>query len=255
MPFSAFELDGKTALVTGSGQGLGLEIAKGLSSAGAHVLVNGRTLEMLERAVSGIRDLGGSAEVCAFDVTDEPAVEKIFQDIGKMHGGLDILVNNVGIRDRRRLFEFELYSVRRLLEANLMAPFNLSRKAARLMMETGEGRIINMVSIAAQLGMPGDAAYIAAKGGLLSLTRALAAELGPFGITVNAVAPGVFATETNAGLIADPETRRRLERRTSMGRWGQPHEIAGAVVFLASPAASYVTGHMLTVDGGYLTHF
>ena len=255
MAFSGFELSEKIALVTGSGRGLGLEIAEGLSAAGAHVLVNGRNRETIEKAVSGIRSRGGSAEPCVFDVAREPSVKRLFEGIQNTHGRLDILVNNVGIRDRRSLFELDMNAVRRMLEVDLMAPFNLSRRAARMMMEKGEGRIINMVSIAALLGVAGDAAYIAAKGGLLSLTRALAAELGPSGITVNAVAPGVFATETNAALTANPDVKSRLAKRTSLGRWGEPHEIAGAVVFLASPAAAYVTGHMLAVDGGYLTHF
>lgn len=255
MPFAGFALDGKIALVTGAGRGLGLEIAKGLAAAGAHVLVNGRNREHLENALSIIRSAGGSADPLPFDVADEALADGVFQEIRARHGRLDILVNNVGIRDRRGLFEFKLEDVRQLLEVDLIAPFNLSRSAARIMMERGEGRIINIASIAALLGVAGDPVYATAKGGLLSFTRALAAELGPSGITVNAVAPGVFATETNQALIADPEVGPWLAKRTALGRWGKPHEIAGAVVFLASPSASYVTGHLLAVDGGYLAHF
>ena len=255
MPFSDFELNGRIALVTGAGRGLGLEIARGLAASGAHVLLNGRKEENLEEGISTIRLDGGSADACVFDVADEADVNRQFREIKKNYGPLHILVNNVGIRDRRNLFDFETDAIRRMLEVNLIAPFNLCRKAAKMMMERGEGRIINMVSIAALLGVQGDAAYITAKGGLLSLTRALAAELGPLGITVNAVAPGVFATETNAELVANPDVKARLAGRTALGRWGEPREIAGAVVFLASPAAAYVTGHMLAVDGGYLTHF
>jgi gluconate 5-dehydrogenase len=251
-----FSLAGRVALVTGSGRGLGLQVAHGLAGQGAQVFVNGRDEAAVCAAAESIRLRGGHAHALAFDVTNTEGVDSGFATIDTIAGRLDILVNNVGIRDRRDLFDFGLDDVRRMLEANLVAPFDLCRRAARRMIDGGRGgRIINITSIAGEIASPRDAPYTSAKGGLAALTRALAAELGSHRVTVNGVAPGFFETETNAAVAADPAVGRMLQRRTSLGRWGRPPEIAGAVIFLASDAASYVTGEIIAVDGGYLAHF
>lgn len=250
-----FDLGGRTALVTGGGQGLGFEIGAALAQAGAQVILNGRDPARLDAAVARIAAMGGKASALAFDVADAAAGTAAFRRIADEYGALDILVSNVGIRHRLPLREIGPEDFRRVLEVNLTAAFQLAREAVAMMVPRGRGRIIFVTSIAGPLGRAHDAAYIAAKGGLAAFARALAVEFGPQGITTNAIAPGYFATETNAAMVGDPKVEAWVKRRIPLQRWGTPREIAGAAVFLASDAGSYVNGHVLTVDGGLSASF
>jgi gluconate 5-dehydrogenase len=251
-----FDLSGRTALITGASRGLGLEIAKSLGQGGALVYLAGRDLPALDAACEAVAAAGGRARALPFDVTDEGAVLAALDDLDDGDGrGLDILVNCAGARDRRPLDDLDAQAVRDLLEVNLIAGFTLTRAAVPQMRAQGRGRIVHVTSIAGHVARANDAAYTASKAGLTGLVRASAAELGPHGITVNAVAPGYFATEANRPMAEDPEVTGWLAQRTSLGRWGQPGEIAGAVRFLVSDEAAYVTGQVIAVDGGFLARF
>jgi len=240
-----FSLKGRVALVTGASRGLGLAMAKALAAQGATVVVNARNAAELDAAA---RTIG--AEAMTFDVTDAAVSRAALEDIARRHGRLDILINNAGIQHRRPLTEWQDEDFDRVIAVNLSSCFRLSRDAARLMLPNRYGRIINTGSVAAILGRPTIHAYVAAKAGLHGLTRSMAAELGRHGITVNALAPGYFATELNTALLEDKAFTAWVEARTPAGRWAKPEELGGAAVFLASDAAAYVNGHVLAVDGG-----
>ncbi|MFO1086493.1 MAG: SDR family oxidoreductase [Reyranellaceae bacterium] len=240
-----FRLDGRTALVTGSARGLGWEMAKGLAEAGARVILHGRSRERLAPRLATLRDAGHAGSAVVFDMSDRAAMAAELSRAG----AIDILIHNVGERDRRSIQEIEPEAFARLIDVDLVAAHALVRLVMPGMIESGWGRLILVTSIVAHLASPGGASYAAAKGGLAALTRALATELGATGITTNAISPGFFATETNLTLASTP-AGARLRERCPAKRWAEPWEIAGAAIFLASPAASYVNGHTLVVDGG-----
>jgi gluconate 5-dehydrogenase len=244
---SDFSLDNRIALVTGSSRGIGWAIAQGLAAAGARVILHGRDPDRLRNAAT---KLPAAAGTLAFDVSDTAATKAAFESITNEHGRLDILVNNAGVIPRKPLLETTDEDWASVIDSNLSAYFRLSREAARLMVPAKSGRIIMISSIMGLVGRPTIPGYITAKAGLHGMVRALSAELAPLGITVNAIAPGFMPTDATAALHADPKFNEWISSRAPMGRWGDPSELAGPAVFLASRAASYVTGHILVVDGG-----
>jgi gluconate 5-dehydrogenase len=249
---ATFDLTGRSALITGSVRGLGREMARGLATAGAHVILNGRNQATLDRTAQELRDEGLAVSSAAFDVTDLDAAEATIGGLAP----IDVLVNNVGLRDRRGVAQLAPADLARMLDTHVVAAYALSRTIAASLTGRGVGgRIINVSSVIGQLGRLGDAAYPIAKAAVDGMTRALAAEFGPAGITVNSVAPGTFATEVNQTLVADPDWGAWLQRRTALGRWGRPTEIAGVIVFLASDASSFITGQTIAVDGGLTVTF
>jgi len=250
MANAPFDLAGRVALVTGAYRGLGFSIARGLAQAGATVILNGRKSEELAKAAKALTEAGLKADVAVFDITDRDAVHAGVDAAIARHRGIDILVNNAGIQRRAPLVDFTQKEWDEVIATNLTAPFVVSQAVLPGMIAKKRGKIIHIASLMSELARPTVVPYTAAKGGVRQLTRGMAVELAPMGIQVNAIAPGYFATEMNRALIDNAEFNAWVCKRTPAGRWGQPDELAGLAVFLASGASDYMTGQMLVMDGG-----
>jgi gluconate 5-dehydrogenase len=248
---SQFSLAGKRALVTGSSRGIGFAIAAALAGAGADVVLNGRDTATLGEAAARLADSGARVRAVAFDVANSESVGEAVNYIETDLGPIDILVNNAGMQHRAPLEDFPEDMFARIMATNLDSVFFVSQAVARRMIPRGRGRIINICSLASALARRGIAPYAASKAAVANLTRAMATEWSVHGINANGIAPGYFRTELNAALVADPEFSAWVEKRTPMGRWGEVAELGGAAIFLASDAASFVSGQILYVDGAF----
>jgi gluconate 5-dehydrogenase len=248
-----FDLSGKVALVTGSARGLGFEIARALGTAGATVALNGRNRDSVDQARDQLHEEGLKVETFVGDVSCE--ADELVRDVVSRFGRMDILVNGVGQRDRRGTQQISGDDFGRLVDANLVAAYGLARCALAPLQASGAGRLIFVTSIAGPIARAGDPAYTAAKGGVAALMRSLAVEFGKSGMTVNAIAPGWFATESNREYVGRDDIEAFIRTRVPLSRWGSPHEIGSAAVFLASSGASYINGLTLTIDGGLSVSF
>ncbi len=250
MTASLFDLTGRTALITGSSKGIGFALAGALASAGARVVLNARDADRLQQARSQLVSQGLQVEALSFDVTNADEVEAGVAEIESKIGPIDILVNNAGMQHRGPFAEFPLDAWRRLTATNVDSVFFTGRAVAQRMITRGRGKIINVCSVQSELARPDIAPYTATKGAVKMLTKGMAVDLGRHGIQVNGLGPGYFKTELTQALVQDEAFTAWLSKRTPAGRWGEVHELAGAAIFLASEASSFVSGHILYVDGG-----
>lgn len=247
-----FEMHGKVALITGGSKGLGYAMGAGFASAGAHVMLVNRNLEDGQESAKELSETYGvTATAYSADVTDLPALEKVVADIVKTHGRLDVLVNSAGINIRGAIDELSPEEFSKVMRVNVYGTWNASRAVTAQMKKQGSGKIINMASTLGLVGLANRTPYATSKGAVVQMTRALGLELAPFNINVNAICPGPFLTEMNIPIAETEEAKKFIVGATALGRWGELKEIQGAALFLASDAATYMVGSMLTVDGGW----
>jgi gluconate 5-dehydrogenase len=249
---SLFDLKGKTALITGSGSGIGFALAQGLAGAGASIILNGRNESKLNQAKIQLENSGATVKELIFDVTHSTEVKSAISEYEKNIGPIDILINNAGINIRGAFENFEEDDWKKVLDTNLNGAMIVSQIVAPFMIKRKCGKIINICSMQSELGRPSIVPYAVSKGGIKMLTKALCAEWAKYNIQVNGIGPGYFETELTQPLKNNPEFDQWLRNRTPASRWGQPSELIGAAVFLASEAGNYVNGQILYVDGGLL---
>jgi gluconate 5-dehydrogenase len=250
MSLTLFDLTGKRALVTGSSQGIGLALARGLAAAGAEVVLNGRDAAKLAAAVDALTAEGFKVRHLAFDATDHNGVRAAVDGFETEVGAIDILVNNAGMQYRTPLEDFPADAFERLLQTNVASVFHVGQAVARHMIKRGAGKIVNICSVQTALARPGIAPYTATKGAVANLTKGMATDWAKYGLQCNGLAPGYFDTPLNAALVADPAFSEWLAKRTPAGRWGRVEELVGTCIFLSSAASSFVNGTTIFVDGG-----
>lgn len=249
---SLFDLGGRTAMITGSSEGLGLAMGRGLARSGARVILNGRDEAKLDAAVAQLKRDGLDARGWAFDVTDSAQVGRAAAEIEEQVGGVDVLVNNVGRHRRGPLEDLTDEAWGEVIDVNLTGAFYVARAVVGGMIRRRRGKIINICSLMSEVGRETTGSYAAAKGGLKMLTRAMTVEWARHNIQINGIGPGYFLTEMTRPLLDDSEFDAWLKKRTPAGRWGEPGELIGPIVFLSSDASSFVNGQILYVDGGVL---
>jgi len=245
-----FDLTGRIALITGSSQGIGMALAKGLADAGARIVLNGRDASKLADTAASLRASALQIDEAPFDVTDPIGVEVGVADIESRVGPIDILVNNAGIQRRGPLETFSHETWREIMATNLDSVFYVGQAVAKRMIGRGRGKIVNIGSLQCEAARPGIAPYTAAKGGVRNLTKAMCADWAQYGLQINGIGPGYFKTPLNQSLVDDQVFDAWLRKRTPAGRWGNVEELQGAAIFLCSSASDFVNGQMLYVDGG-----